>query len=58
MNLVLRYFVNGAYDKAFNKKISIVESLAKEIILAAEGSPESYALSKKNDIEKQADSAR
>jgi small subunit ribosomal protein S7 len=58
LNLVLRYFVNGAYDKAFNKKINITESLAKEIMLAAEGSSESYALSKKNDIEKQADSAR
>lgn len=58
LNLVLRFFVNGAYDKAFNKKITITESLAKEIMLAAENSPESFALSKKNDIEKQADSAR
>jgi small subunit ribosomal protein S7 len=56
--LVLRYFVNGSYDKAFNKKLTITESLAKEIMLAAENSPESHALSKKNDIEKQADSAR
>jgi len=58
LNLVLRYIVNGAYDKAFNKKITITESLAKEILLAAENSSESYAISKKNDIEKQADSAR
>ena len=58
LNLVLRYFVNGAYDKAFNKKATIVESLAKEIMLAAENSNESYAISKKNDAEKQADAAR
>jgi small subunit ribosomal protein S7 len=58
LNLVLRFFVNGSYDKAFNKKITITESLAKEIMLAAENSADSYALSKKNDIEKQADSAR
>jgi small subunit ribosomal protein S7 len=58
LNLVLRYFVNGAYDKAFNKKATIVETLAKEIMLAAEGSGESYAISKKNDAEKQADAAR
>jgi small subunit ribosomal protein S7 len=58
LNLVLRYIVNGAYDKAFNKKATIVESLAKEIMLAADNSSESYAISKKNDIEKQADSAR
>ena len=58
LNLVLRFLVNGAYDKAFNKKANIVESLAKEIMLAAENSTESYAISKKNDSEKQADAAR
>ena len=58
MNLVLRYFVNGSYDKAFNKKATITETLAKEIMLAAENSGESYAISKKNDSEKQADAAR
>ena len=58
LNLVLRYFVNGSYDKAFNKKATITESLAKEIMLAAEGSGESYAMKKKNDMEKQADAAR
>ncbi len=58
LNLVLRYIINGSYDKAFNKKATIVEALAKEIMLAAEGSSESYAVSKKNDAEKQADAAR
>ncbi len=58
LNLVLRYFVNGAYDKAFNKKATIVEALAKEIMLASEGSGESYAVRKRNDLEKQADAAR
>ena len=58
LNLVLRFFVNGAYDKAFNKKATMTEALAKEIMLAAENSGESYAINKKNDIEKQADAAR
>ena len=58
LNLVLRYFVSGAYDKAFNKKATIVEALAKEIMAAAEGSSESFAISKRNDAEKQADAAR
>lgn len=58
LNLVLRYFVNGSYDKAFNKKATITEALAKEIMLAADNSGESYAISKKNDSEKQADAAR
>ena len=34
------------------------ESLANEIMLAESGNMESFALAKKNDSEKQADSAR
>jgi small subunit ribosomal protein S7 len=58
LNLVLRFFVHGAYDKAFNKKATITETLAKEIILAAENSSESFAIQKRIDQEKQADAAR
>jgi small subunit ribosomal protein S7 len=58
LNIVLRLFVHGAYDKAFNKKATIVEALAKELILASQNSNESYAVNKKNDMEKQADAAR
>ena len=58
LNLVLRFIVHGAYDKAFNKKANIVDSLAKEIMLAAENSSESYTITKRNDTEKQADAAR
>jgi len=56
--LVLRHFVHGAQDKAFNKKAGISETLANEIILAYQGSSESFAMQKKNEAEKQADSAR
>jgi small subunit ribosomal protein S7 len=58
LNLTLRFLVNGAYDKAFNKKATITEALAKEIIAASNNSGDSYAITKKNDIEKQADAAR
>jgi small subunit ribosomal protein S7 len=58
LNLVLRFIINGSYDKAFNKKATMVESLAKEIMAAADNSSESYAVTKKNEIEKQADAAR
>jgi small subunit ribosomal protein S7 len=58
INLVLRYIINGSYDKAFDKKVTIAEALAKEIMLAAENSGESYAITKKNDCEKAADAAR
>jgi small subunit ribosomal protein S7 len=58
VNLTLRLIVHGAYDKAFGKKTKIHEALANEIILAAQSSNESLAVAKKNEIEKQANSAR
>jgi small subunit ribosomal protein S7 len=58
VNLALRWIVHGASDKAFGKKKNIVEALAEEIMLAADGSGDSFAARKKNESEKQADSAR
>jgi small subunit ribosomal protein S7 len=54
----LKHIAHGASDKAFNKKKTIVQGLAEEIILASDNNGESFALKKKNDAEKQADSAR
>ena len=58
VNLALKNIVHGASDKAFGKKKDIVQALAEEIILANEGNFESLAMKKKNESEKQADSAR
>ena len=58
LNLALRNIVHGAYDKAFGKKTNIADALANEIVLASQNSNESFAWSKKNESEKQADSAR
>ncbi len=58
VNLTLRWLVQGASDKAFNKKKTIAQGLADEIIMAAEKNQESFSLRKKNESEKQADSAR
>jgi small subunit ribosomal protein S7 len=58
VNLSLRWIVHGASDRAFNKKKTLVEGLVEEIILASEGSGDSFAYRKKNESEKQADSAR
>ena len=58
VNLALRWIVQGASDKAFNKKKTITQGLAEEIILASERNGESFAFRKKNESEKQADSAR
>lgn len=54
----LRIIVQGSYDKSFNKKAKIEQTLASEIIKAYNKEADSYAMTKKNDSERQADSAR
>ena len=58
VNLALKQIIHGASDRAFGKKKTIVQGLAEEIILASENNGESFAIRKKNEAEKQADSAR
>jgi len=58
VSLTLRLIVHGAYDKAFGKKTKIEDALANEIILASQESADSAAVAKKNEMEKQANSAR
>ena len=58
VNIALKHIVHGASDKAFNKKKNIVQALAEEIMLASEDNGESFAARKRNESEKQADSAR
>ena len=58
IDLALRYMVQGAYGKAFNKKTPIENTLAEEIIEAYKGSPKSNAIAKKRDTERQAASSK
>ncbi len=58
VNLVLKYIAHGASDKAFNKKKTFAQGLADEIIMASDKNMESFCMKKKNESEKQADSAR
>ena len=58
VTLAIKFMVHGASDKAFNKKKTFAQALADEIILAYESNGESFAMRKKNESEKQADSAR
>ena len=58
VNLALRWIVQGASDKAFNKKKTITQALADEIVMASQENGESFALKKKKESEAQADSAR
>ena len=58
VGLALKYLVHGSSDRAFGKKKTIAQGLAEEITLASENNGESFAIKKKNESEKQADSAR
>src|SRR4030042_4724255 len=58
VNITLKHLVHGASDTAFNKTKTIAKGLAEEIMLASEANGESFAYRKKNESEKQADSAR
>lgn len=58
VDTVLRHFVQGAYQKSFNAKKTLVQTLADEIILTYQLSPNSVAIAKKNELERQADSSR
>lgn len=58
VDLALRWMSQGSYQKSFGKKKKMFEALAEEIMKAADKNMESYAMSKKNEAEKQADSAR
>jgi small subunit ribosomal protein S7 len=58
VNIALRNMIHGASDKAFGKKKTIAQALAEEILLTSDASGESFSMKKKNETEKQADSAR
>lgn len=58
IDLALRYFVQGAYQKQFNKKKLSPHALADEIINALELNNQSAAIAKKLELERQADASR
>ncbi len=58
VTLTLKLIVQGSYDKSFGKKKSIQEALAEEIIKCYNNESDGFAITKKRDSEKQADSAR
>ncbi len=58
VDIVLRQMVQGAYSKSFNKKTGITEALADEILKAYVFDGNSNAISKKLELERQADASR
>ncbi|MBN1386215.1 30S ribosomal protein S7 [Candidatus Woesearchaeota archaeon] len=58
IDLALRLMTQGAFQKSFNSKKRIQECLADEIIWAYSSDAKSNAISKKLEVERQADGAR
>jgi small subunit ribosomal protein S7 len=58
IDLALRYITQGAYLKSFNKKKTIEEALADELMNAASMNDKSNAIAKKRDLERQAASSK
>jgi len=58
VDFALRLIVQASYQKSFNSRADIVDVLANEIIAAYNLSSTSMVISKKNELERQADSSR
>ncbi len=58
IDLALKNLVVAAYGNSFNKKTSIENELASEIIEASKNDPKSFAIKKKEEMERIAQSAR
>ncbi len=58
LDVAMRQMVQGAYQRKFNAKKGAVNALAEEIIAAYQLSPNSAAIAKKLELERQADSSR
>jgi len=54
----LKYMIQGSFQKSFNSKKSSAECLSDELINAFNLSPNSVAISKKLELERQSDSSR
>ena len=58
VDLALSFLTKGAAQKAKKSKTSIAQALAEELILAANNDPKSFAVDRKNAMEKQAEASR
>ena len=58
VDVVLRHMAQGAYHKSFNSKKPVDDYLAEEILNAYRLSSGSHAISKKLEVERQADASR
>ncbi|MDI9620038.1 MAG: 30S ribosomal protein S7 [Candidatus Nezhaarchaeota archaeon] len=58
IDLALRWLTEGARQASFNNPKTIDECLADEVIAAAQGDPKSYAIAKKDEVERIAMASR
>lgn len=58
VDIALRQMIQGSYQKSFNKKTAVREALADEIIKAYNSDQGSAAITKKLELERQADASR
>ena len=58
IDFALRQLTQAAYQKSFNSKKAIIDTLAEELLNAYKLSNNSLAISKKLEIERQSDSSR
>lgn len=58
VDFALRMLVQASYQKSFNTRKDFVDVFANEIIAGYNLSPNCQAISKKNELERQADSSR
>jgi small subunit ribosomal protein S7 len=54
----MKLMVQGSYQKSFNSKRTMVQTLSDEILNAYASNAQSVAISKKNEMERQADASR
>jgi small subunit ribosomal protein S7 len=58
VDFAMKLMVQGSYQKSFNSKRGIVQTLSDEILNAYASNAQSVAIAKKNEMERQADASR
>ncbi|MBI3052413.1 30S ribosomal protein S7 [Candidatus Woesearchaeota archaeon] len=58
IDFAIKHMVQGAYQKSFNNRKTIKDALAEEILAAYQRNSASNAISRKLEIERQADASR
>lgn len=58
LDTALRNIALAAIIQSFNKKLTLAEALANEIILASQNSQDSYSVKRRNETERMASAAR